>query len=84
MKRRDVLRKTVATGAIVTGAASVASAAGSSDEQYVVQERGGEQVAVPLSETDVEPEDHCHEYCCEDCGDHPCGDQCVCEVWCHM
>ena len=33
---------------------------------------------------EVDPQDHCHEYCCEDCGDHECGDNCVCEVWCYM
>ncbi len=85
MQRRDVLGKVATAGAIVTGAASVASASGGDDELYLVTQEGGQQAITPLSEVDreVEIQDHCHEYCCEDCGNNPC-DNCVCEDYCHI
>lgn len=84
MQRRDVLRKVATAGAIATGAASVASASGD-DESYLVTQQGGQQVVTPVSELDrdVEIQDHCHEYCCEDCGNNPC-DNCVCEEYCYL
>lgn len=85
MNRRSVLRTVATAGAIATGATAVASAGGD-DELYLVTREGGEQVVRPLSEVDrdVEVQDHCHTYCCEDCPNTDCGDDCVCEAYCYV